>query len=358
VRLVRVATINIKDLPEELRGWEAHVDEIVLRTLGVFPREANSILLVTAETSLPVSPEVNDQNQVVVPSEICRELETAIELIANALSITQRARRTVSSANPSVALIADNDDEREWLSARSSFAFPGQPGPFSSHVTAKCDVLQMLPNLMDRRDGMALLSEALSHVHGSGRFKEFVRFFERAFCAATTNLVNPLASFLAQTPYGYTSDEVRNWIIDVRHPLIHADRRSDFLVEADVRPLLARLEQAAYDVLLNKEIWRSTDSSRRWLWIPDAFNTPTGAVVRQHSTPTSHMQPFDELGVYPINLQANLTNPPDDWWYGFPAPSREELVVVRCSSEWEADLAAPRGGIGTTDQSRLTMRSS
>ncbi len=314
--MVRVATVNLKELAQELRSWEANVGQTFVRTLGFFPRKSLSMLVVTAEKHLEELPAVNDQNQVVVPSEACRELESAIELVANGLAITQRARRTVSSANPSIALIAESDGERSWLSARDNFAFPDRPRPDSSYVTSECNALQLMPALMDRQDGVALLSEALSHEHASGRFKEFIRFFERGFGAANRALVDPLASFLAQAPYGYTSDEVGNWIIHVRHRLIHADQRPDFLIEADVQPLLARIEQAAYDVLLNKKTWRFQDTSRRRLWTPDAFNTPTGGVVRQNSTPTFHTQIFDKLGVYPLNLQANITNPPQEWWYG------------------------------------------
>jgi hypothetical protein len=321
-----VATVNIKELMEESHRWQVTLGEIDVRTLGFFPDEERSILVVTAETRLSELPSVNDDDQVVVPFETCRELEAAIELIANALSITQRARRVVSSAAPSVALIAESDDERGWLSKRSSFAYPTHaPAATLPHVTAKCDVLELLPNLMDRQDGAALLSEALSDEHASGRFKEFIRFFERAFRATSKALVDPLTSYLSQAPYGYTAEEVRNWLIDVRHPLIHADKRRDFLVEADVRPLLPRVEQAAYDTLLNKEIWRSKDTSRRPLWIPDAFNTPTGAVIKQHSTPTVHGQIFDGLGVYPLNLKATITNPPRDWWHGFPSSSPDQV---------------------------------
>ncbi len=318
MRLVRVATINTDGLSENHRSWEASVGDVTVRTIGYFERGATAILLVVGEVVLAELPDVNKRNEVVVP-KVCRNLEAAIELMANALSISQRSRRSVSSADPPVALVPESDAERAWLSSPVSFAFPDDRRQSISFMIPPCDALALLPELKDRPDGLALLAEALSHEHASGRFKELIRFFERAFRAATASLVKALSEFLKPAPYGYDKAEIRSWIIGVRHPLVHADRRPDFLMEADVRHLLPRVEQAAYDVLMNKVTWRAPDSARRQLWIPDAINTPTGSVVKQHSTPTLRGQLLDVLGVYPMNLQANITNPPADWWYGFPS---------------------------------------
>jgi len=324
VRLVRVATINLPSVVEKYRAWEARVGRVTVDTLGFIERDGGATLLVAAELELDGLPDVNEQNQVVVPED-CRELESAIELTANCLAVAERARRIVSSADPPVALVAESDAEREWLDERDSFAFPTTMN-MTTHVVPRCDALEMFDDLRDRPDGLALLAEALAHSHASGRFKEFIRLFERAFAAATQALIGPLSTFLVSGPYRYDQPEVEGWIIDVRHPLVHADRRPEFLVEADVRHLLPRVEQAAYDVVFNKEQWRSRSSGRRDLWRPDGINRPEGPVIRQGATPTLRFQLLDSLGVYPFNAAAHMTEPPAEWWSRFPEPTNTREV--------------------------------
>ena len=92
--------------------------------------------------------------------------------------------------------------------------------------------------------------------------------FKRAFRLGPFDLIDPLAEFLAPGHVGYTHEEVRRWI-ELRQPATHADRRPYFVLERDVQPVVERMIQAAYDVLFNKKICK-TSPERRSAWSPTA----------------------------------------------------------------------------------------
>ena len=121
--------------------------------------------------------------------------------------------------------------------------------------------------LADRRDGIGLMAEALAHTHAMGRFHDLMRVFERAFALGPWDLVEPLAKFRRGSRLGYSKPEVSNWS-ELRGPATHADRRSLVLTEPDLRRPVMRMEQAAYDVLLNKATWPDRSTRRRNRWRP------------------------------------------------------------------------------------------
>ena len=117
--------------------------------------------------------------------------------------------------------------------------------------------------------GISLLAEALSHSHPTGRFHEILRLFERAFRCSSSTLIKPLTEFLSNAKnQGFSEPEIKNWVVTLRHPATHADRNKDFVLEAAIRPVVHRMEQATYDVLFNKEDWRNPSSTRREIWKP------------------------------------------------------------------------------------------
>jgi hypothetical protein len=65
--------------------------------------------------------------------------------------------------------------------------------------------------LVYRTDGLALLAEGLASDHASGRFREFMRLFERAFATDTGKLLAPLRQFL-DPRFGHTEKELATWI--------------------------------------------------------------------------------------------------------------------------------------------------
>ncbi len=171
-----------------------------------------------------------------------------------------------------------------------------------------------------RFDGVALLAEALSDAHPTGRFRELLRVFERAFTLGPHASIDPLAQFLTYfSRLEYSSDEVAYWMDDLRHKATHADRREDFVLARDIGPALARVEFAAYDVLLNKRYWRTKDSERRHEWQPRAGVLRDGksVVIRQHAADFSQYTTLlDGFGSYPKNLMTAFDPPEraDIWW--------------------------------------------
>jgi hypothetical protein len=169
---------------------------------------------------------------------------------------------------------------------------------------------ETLSALSDRQDGVALLAEGLSHSNALGRYHEFLRLFERAFGRKTGGLVASLVPFLSteESPMGFTKREIHSWI-EARPKAAHADRRPEFFLEADVRPWVNRMEEAAYDVLLNKASWREPSTARRDLWRPTAgsLDPTTDIFITSGTQAYLSYQVFDGFHAYPLVLAGPLT---------------------------------------------------
>ena len=274
----------------------------------------NAIRLIVAATGdLTYKPNVTSQGYVVVPHKERRMCEAAIENAANLLAISEGVRRSIASPTPCVALIPTSDNDQKWLEDKRGFHFPKcdrQTVWFDQGLNA----LEHIEVLADRMDGVTLLAEAVGHNHLSGKFHEYMRLFELAFRRSSKLLIDPLAAFLSLPIQGYTRDEISSWIVDVRHPLTHADTKNYFLTEGDIQPIIHRVEQAAYDVLLNKTYWRDPRPDRRSQWSPDAVIGSDGPIINQHSAPTLHSQILDDLYCYGRDMGAFINQLPAGWW--------------------------------------------
>jgi hypothetical protein len=74
---------------------------------------------------------------------------------------------------------------------------------------------------------------------------------------------------------------------------------------------------AAYDVLLNKRMWRDKSIHRRDVWRPDIGPlTPDGTAtfVRQHSAPRMSAQLLDRYRAFPIDLSVGNFTLGEDCW--------------------------------------------
>jgi hypothetical protein len=162
---------------------------------------------------------------------------------------------------------------------------------------------------------LTLLAEALAHDHPTGMFHELLRVFERAFRLTSSKLVAPLGEFLDGADMGYSRAEVERWLTVLRHPATHADRRAEFVLESDIRPVIPRMMQAAYDVLFNKVIWRTPSIKRRALWHPSTGTTGDSFGIYLTRGEPLHMEVelLDEVGSYPMSLDAGLPNIPEIW---------------------------------------------
>lgn len=312
-----MATIHFDRLDDSWSKWSLTSDDIEVRALDTSPVEGRIRQLVAALTRLKHRPKLTSEGGVVVPDEARREAQAAIEHAADLIAVTQGTRRSIASAWPPVALSADGDDGRAWLQQARFFDFSGEYQGRSS-MTASIELTdEVQRGLRDRLDGVALLAEALAHAHATGQFHEFGRLFERAFAVPMSKVAGPLTAFL-RPKFGYTDDEVKHWTETLRDLATHADVRPSFVLESDIRPVIARLQQAAYDVLLNKQSWRSSDSARRELWSPPAGTTSASGdmfIVQGSEGVAMQDQLTDPFGGYPLDLSAGLSSLPDGWWF-------------------------------------------
>jgi hypothetical protein len=204
--------------------------------------------LVLAEVPLTSRPETDDAGMIVIATETARQAEKAIEHLADLAAIATSSRRTITSAVPCAGFTGVTSQDREWLASCAGLLQPPrhlQLVPVSLPITDPAILA-----LTDRRDGAQLLAEALADTHYAGRFRELARFFERAFRLQPAALVTPLASFLSYyDKLRYTRDEVERWHA-LRNRATHADRTGQaYALARDVRPVVVRVELAAYDVL-------------------------------------------------------------------------------------------------------------
>ena len=324
--LLRLATLYFDPAPQREVNWAIQSDDVELNVLGTWMLEGKLRLLVAGVTTLTGCPDVDDENSVIIPIEARTATEATIEAFANLVSIGEMCSRSISSPTPWAALIPEDAEASAWLEGKNGIA---QNTSVESRFrfSTESETLQEL--LKDRLQGVALLSEALSHTHPTGQFHEFVRLFELAFATASTQLVAPLALFLAGNRQGYTEAETKHWLTELRHQATHADlqQQSKFVLASEIRPVLTRVQQAAFDVLFNKTEWHTSTPTRRKLWKPMAFvGAPDSKTldVQQGSTPTQVSQFIDGFGSYPIDINSGISPIPQNWWCKLPAERKQE----------------------------------
>jgi hypothetical protein len=167
---------------------------------------------------------------------------------------------------------------------------------------------ETLSQLGDRLDGVNLLAEALAQNTALGKFRDFIRLYERAFRTPAGKLSNLMLSFL-NPRFGYTTHEIDNWL-DLRDRAIHADVKPErkLAYEKDVALLVSRMQQAAYDILANKKTWQHNDTERTERWIADAGTTSKlgDLYVTKGRGASIPMKILDGFGSYPLNLGGGI----------------------------------------------------
>lgn len=314
-KLVRLATLYFSHLSDEWHSWKITVGHIQIETMGSYQLENKIRLLVAAGVTLRYRPKLTAGRRVVIPEHDRLQLEAEIEAIANLISVTERTKRSVSSPTPCAALIPDDDMSKEFLEKADGFlAEPCDRTYFGA--SGKIEILDKLDLLSDRPDGVALLAESLSHEHATGKFHEYIRIFERAFRLPAGRLSKPLSEFLNASKFGYTEAEVNRWLDELRDAATHADEKRNFVIEADVRPVIRRMEQAAYDVVFNKTEWRAPTTTRRDVLVMTTGTTSNSSSIfaKQGSEGTLEIQLLDEFCSFPLDLSAGLEKLPEGWW--------------------------------------------
>lgn len=314
MKLVRTAVLTFKTGSDEWRQLMLFkMRGIEVRAMPYADQAGTLTLAVAAEVPLSSLPNVTADNRVEIPADARRKCERAIEAVANLIAVSENSRRTISAPYLCVALLPTSKRDRRWLSKRAGMAIP--PTAKSIPRIPPRVARPLLRRLDDRSRGVALLAEALAHGHATGKFNELVRFFEHAFARPYNKLEKKLCQFLAGGGFGYTRTEIRGWLHEIRDLATHADERLDFALEATTRPVVSRMEQAAYDVLFNKKRWHDPSSERRRVWRPDGATTDDkgATTVRQRSTLTIEAQLFDIFGSYPIHMNVRPVFPEEAW---------------------------------------------
>jgi hypothetical protein len=266
-----------------------------------------------ADVLLEQRPNVTAEAFVEVPREARVALEESLERIVDMIALSGHARRHLLSPLPHVLLLPEDDDERKWLADMSGL---GGPTAASGYWHTDCRFPvdgDTLGALSDRWDGASLLADTLSAGEAMSRFRELNRFFESAFARSASKLVQPLHDFLAGAPMGFSPDEVRHWVVSLRHPSVHADRGRSPARPRDVSFVEPRMMAAAYDVLLNKAHWHTPDVARRnvWrAWSGSSDSSGGGLYVTPGKAAKLAYTPFDQFAVYPLAMDVLLPQAP------------------------------------------------
>lgn len=351
MRLLRLATIYLDPAEEEWEKFAGTFGSVEFGTIAAWTVEGRTRMLVAAEVALDAFPEVIGDDLVVVPEEARKEAETALETAANLIAVSTGGHRSISSPMPHVAFRAESEDERGWLESKAGLAASGA-GQAVVGSAFRIDLDEEAINALDDRpDGVALLAEALAHQHATGQFHELVRLFERGFARASNGLLDPLANFLAKADQGYIRGEVEKWVVGLRHPATHADVAAEFATEADIRPVVSRMTMAAYEVLFNKNTWRSPASGRREVWKPSAGSSAPDSndiFLTKGQAAELRFQLLDQFGAYPLDLSAGLPQLPEDCWPRTLGEPREEGRVTPVPSD-TAEIREEPGGADDGD---------
>jgi len=331
MRLVRIAVVCLSRNPEA--GQWSWVEQDGGVRVQAHPLDTPACVAVLADMDLVRRPVLTEDGLIVVPEAERRLLEQSIERAADFLAVARRAGRRIYSAVPEAALRDLDEQDREWTRLVSGFAITGVG---RIYVDSSVSLAELpVTALADRRDGVSLLAEALSSDHETGQFRELCRLLERAFACGPADLVDPVTSFIQYfTELDYEREEVEHWR-QLRHLATHADRREDFATAADVIPVLGRLQQAVYDVLLNKKNWRSRDTDRRTVWAPvNGVLRYNGAVQLETHTGYVGSEVLDAFGVYPYGRDFHVTVP-EQWYAAFPERIQRagRLKIVRSMRE-------------------------
>ncbi len=278
-------------------------------------QENSKTLLAIAEIKLKDKPKINPDDSIEVPEIPRKYLEKRLEDVANIISVSEKCKRLISSTHPYIAFRPENDTEKKWLNDTKGIHSTLKQLPGFSFSLQK----EFMDNsfLGDRLDGVAIMAEAISCTHLTGKLHEFMRVFERAFTLSSTPLIVPLSNFLLTSKIKIEKSDVTNWVFNLRHPATHADKKVQFVLESDVRPHIYLIEQAAYDVLFNKTHWRDTSVERREIYKPKAGvgNDNVGFIVKDSVGLTIMGQLLDHFSSYPFNLEGKMTQIPDGLWF-------------------------------------------
>ncbi|MDQ2883670.1 MAG: hypothetical protein M3Y48_21565 [Actinomycetota bacterium] len=334
MKFLRLTQIELSRPNNDPWHYQSEINGVTLQIQRRGEEDTSRLrLLVWAEVPLESRPQLDTDGKINVEEGIVRRSEQAIELFADLAAVATCSTRTIKSMVPAAGFSDVSLADRQWLDTCSGLSQSTQRIALIPAIISITD--PGLRALGDRRSGVALLAEALANTHETGRFREIARFFEEAFAEKPGNLVTPLSDFLGYYDrLQYTHDEIKTWH-QLRNRATHADQpnnpKKQPALARDVRPVLMRVELAAYDVLFNKLNWNKPDSARRDVW------TPTGGVLRderhailrtQTATRMEAIVMLDGFGAYPQDPSAKLESSREDWWLGTAIAGQTKIETV------------------------------
>lgn len=265
-------------------------------------------------------------SQVRVLDEPREAAERALSEMALVLGIQSEQPWTLVSPKPYMLLVAETDADREVLAATGRIVLPQVRVRPVKLGRGLGDPLSLAVLLEDRPDGLTLLGAAVRSGGGIAKLHELFRVFENGFKRAGLSLLDPLTDFLSSYPewdLGYTREEVKFWIEELRHPATHADlkRSSKLVFDAEADRYIPRIEQAAFDVLYNKERWHSGDSKRLMRWALEGGRLLNGSTIAGPGAVVPTAGHLDHFGTFSLNesysLNLDLSGTAHLWatWY-------------------------------------------
>jgi len=263
-------------------------------------------IVILASTKLEVAP-ISEEGYWDIPDSKREACEHAIEYATSLASMANGARREILSP-PGYCVAIGAESEGELNELKKCRGFKDEAWDSGSLYTYPREIVDNEQLFNDRKEGVLLLAEAISHSSCTGTFRDIMRLFESAFRLPTKQLDKKLYQFLDPS-FGYTRQEIIGWI-DLRDPLSHADgkkAKNIVLYESTVAPIIFRMKQAAYDVVLNKAHWGDPSQLRRAVYSPGAYlAAPRKPVIREGATGINFTT-YDRYNIYKNLIQGNFS---------------------------------------------------
>jgi hypothetical protein len=162
-----------------------------------------ALVVVAADMDLSQRPVTNSDGLILLPEAERRLLEQSIERFADLLAVARRTSRRIFSAVPEAALRDLNQQDRKWTESVRGFAITGVSRIYVDSSVSLADL--PVAALMDRRDGVTLLAEALSSDHETVSSASFAECWSVPLHAGRLDWLIPLRR---------SSNILPNWIIN------------------------------------------------------------------------------------------------------------------------------------------------
>jgi len=320
MKFLRMALIEFIEPPEDIKNCVIRADSGLQVTLSRMPGDGKpdqQLFLAMAIAERAGSVDARS-GSLTIDTQTRLDCESLIEVAANSIVVSFTCRKRVYSHLMCYGLQSEGADDDAQLAALVDFPKGMIVYPIASLLgTAPGSYME---KLMDRAEGAAIMAECINNTTNLGRYRECIRLFELAFNRGYHAIVQPLAKFLKGAPHGYSKREVMDWV-SYRNPSVHADKKeSDRLTfERDVVRFMNRMQQAALEVLFNKDRWHHSSEGRRAIWTPLMAILPSGVQATETGRPVSVKLDFlDCFSVWQIYLGGGVILPSGYWFPNTP----------------------------------------